>query len=186
MNDVTITYGISENNVIDITQSVLRTCLNNNILLIKRGTDFNDFGGDPHFGQTKTLFIQYHQNGISYKKSYSERHNFDITFDFNVLDDNLSDFVRSKVAVIYVYYERINEQKNQTNLAYVIKYAMNRNLWYDLDITYLFVINGYQCEVTIPTYHNVHVLKEDNCSDWEGWGNGIKHFENIFQRPIWE
>uniref|UniRef100_A0A6C0C8A7 Uncharacterized protein n=1 Tax=viral metagenome TaxID=1070528 RepID=A0A6C0C8A7_9ZZZZ len=187
MNDITITYGINQYHVIDITQAVLQTCLNDNILLIKRGTDFNDFGGDPHFGQTKTLFVKYCQNGKVYHKFYGERCNFDIKIDFNnSVNDSLNDFIRSKIAVIYVYYERIDEQKNQTNLAYFIKYAMDKNLWYDLDITYLFVINGHQCEVVIPSYHNVHILKEDNCSDWEGWANGIKYFEKTFQCPIWQ
>jgi hypothetical protein len=50
----------------------------------------------------------------------------------------------------------------------------------------LFVINGHQCEVLIPNKPNIHVLKEDNCSDLEGYLNGIKFFENKYSKPIWE
>ena len=93
----------------------------------------------------------------------------------------------SKIGIIYVYYERKNEQKNQTNLSFFIKYGLNDNLWSKLNITTLFVINGHQCEVIIPeTKPNIYLLKQDNCSDWEGWYNGIKHFENIRGKKIWE
>jgi hypothetical protein len=99
---------------------------------------------------------------------------------------NLVDINISKIGIIYVYYERINEQKNQTNLSFFIKYGLNNNLWSDLDISTLFVINGRQCEVLIPKKPNIYVLKEDNCSDWEGWYNGIKYFEKMKGRKIWE
>lgn len=56
----------------------------------------------------------------------------------------------------------------------------------DMDITYLFVINGYQCEVTIPSYSNVFVMKNENSSDWEGWKLGIDYFENHYKKPISE
>jgi hypothetical protein len=92
----------------------------------------------------------------------------------------------ARIAIIYVYYERKNEQKNQTNLSFFIKYGLNDKLWGNLNISTLFVINGHQCEVLIPTKPNVFVLKEDNCSDWEGWCNGIKYFENTRGKKIWE
>ena len=83
----------------------------------------------------------------------------------------------ARIGIIYVYYERKNEQKNQTNLSFFIKYGLNEKLWAKLNISTLFVVNGHQCEVQIPTKPNVYLLKEDNCSDWEGWYNGIKYFE---------
>jgi hypothetical protein len=95
----------------------------------------------------------------------------------------------SRIAIIYVYYERKNEQKNQTNLSFFIKYGLNDKLWTKMNISTLFVINGHQCEVLIPTTKpNVYLLKEDNCSDWEGWYNGIKYFENTHpqKKKIWE
>lgn len=96
------------------------------------------------------------------------------------------DFTKAKIGIIYVYYERKNEQKNQTNLSFFIKYGLDEKLWSNLNITTLFVINGRQCEVLIPSKPNIHVLKEDNCSDWEGWYNGIKYFEGTENKNIWE
>ena len=96
------------------------------------------------------------------------------------------DFNKAKIGIIYVYYERKNEQKNQTNLSFFIKYGLDEKLWKNLNITTLFVINGHKCEVLIPSKPNVHVLKEDNCSDWEGWYNGIQYFEGAEKKNIWE
>lgn len=98
----------------------------------------------------------------------------------------LPDIVNSKVGVIYVYYERKNEQKNQTNLAFFLKYALNNKIWQNIDINYLFIINGYQCEVSIPERPNIDVLKEYNCHDWEAYANGIKFYEEKFNKKIWE
>ena len=98
----------------------------------------------------------------------------------------LPDIRHSRIGIIYVYYERKNEQKNQTNLSFFIKYGLNDKLWNKLNISTLFVINGEQCEVQIPTKSNIFVLKEANCSDWEGWYNGIRYFENLGGKPIWE
>jgi len=100
--------------------------------------------------------------------------------------NSLPDIRSSKIAIIYVYYERINEQKNQTNMSFFIKYGLNEKLWNNLNISTLFVINGHQSEVLIPTKPNIYVLKEENCSDWEGWYNGIKYFENTQGKKIWE
>ena len=98
----------------------------------------------------------------------------------------IQDIKKEKICLIYVYYERKNEQKNQTNLSFFIKYGLDKTKWLNLDITYLFVINGHQCEVIIPNENNIHVLKEDNCSDYEGWYNGIKYFEDLNNNKIWE
>jgi hypothetical protein len=101
--------------------------------------------------------------------------------------NSLPNIRESRIGIIYVYYERINEQKNQTNLSFFIKYGLNDKLWSKLNISTLFVVNGHKCEVLIPvTKPNVYLLKEDNCSDWEGWYNGIKYFENTKGKRIWE
>jgi hypothetical protein len=96
------------------------------------------------------------------------------------------DIKTASIGIIYVYYERINEQKNQTNLSFFLKYGLNENLWSKLNIETLIVVNGHQCEVVIPTKPNIFVLKEDNCSDWEGWYNGIKYLEEKNLKPIWK
>jgi hypothetical protein len=93
---------------------------------------------------------------------------------------------KKKICVIYVYYERKNEQKNQTNLAFFIKYGLDKSRWRDMDITTLFIINGHQCEVLIPSRDDIFVHKQDNCSDWEGWHDGIKYFEKKYRKPIYE
>jgi hypothetical protein len=101
--------------------------------------------------------------------------------------NSLPDIRSSRIGIIYVYYERKNEQKNQTNLSFFIKYGLNDKLWSNLNISTLFVVNGHQCEVLIPTTKpNIYLLKENNCSDWEGWYNGIKYFENTRGKKIWE
>lgn len=103
-----------------------------------------------------------------------------------IANTKLIDINKAKIGIIYVYYERKNEQKNQTNLSFFIKYGLDEKLWSNLNITTLFVINGHRCEVLIPSKPNIHVLKEDNCSDWEGWYNGIKYFEGAEKKNIWE
>lgn len=101
--------------------------------------------------------------------------------------NSLPDIKSAKIGIIYVYYERKNEQKNQTNLSFFIKYGLNDKLWTKLNITTLFVVNGYQCEVLIPKAKpNIFLLNEKNCSDWEGWYNGIKYFEQMYGKKIWE
>ena len=99
---------------------------------------------------------------------------------------SLPNLLTSNIGIIYVYYERINEQKNQTNLSFFIKYGLNQENWLNLNITYLFVINNHQCEVVIPKRDDIHVLKEHNCHDYEGWYNGIKYFENLYKANIWD
>ena len=92
----------------------------------------------------------------------------------------------SKICLIYAYYERKNEQKNQKNLSFFIKYGLDKTKWEHLDITYIFVINGFQCEVVIPNQNNIHIIKQHNCSDYEAWFAGIKYIESTFKSPIWK
>jgi hypothetical protein len=96
------------------------------------------------------------------------------------------DIKHAKICLIYVYYERKNQQKNQTNLAYFIKYAMDSTKWLKLNITYVFVINGYICNVDFPNVSNVHVLKYPNSSDYEGWYKGVIHMCNLHKQLFWK
>ena len=91
-----------------------------------------------------------------------------------------------KVCIIYVYYERNDETKNQTNLAFFIKYGLDQSRWRNMNVTTLLIINGQRCEVLIPEHPDINVLKQDNCSDWEGWYDGIKYFETKYNKPIHE
>ena len=44
----------------------------------------------------------------------------------------------------------------------------------NLDITLLLVINGNICEVNLEETKNIFILKQENCSDYEGWYDGIQ------------
>uniref|UniRef100_A0A6C0AGT4 Rhamnan synthesis protein F n=1 Tax=viral metagenome TaxID=1070528 RepID=A0A6C0AGT4_9ZZZZ len=91
----------------------------------------------------------------------------------------MNSILEEKFLVIYVYYEIKNYQKNQSNLSFFITHGLNKKNWMNLNIEYLFVLHGF-CEVLIPNEKNIFILKEDNCSDWEGWANGIQYIEKKF------
>jgi len=70
-------------------------------------------------------------------------------------------------------------------LAFFIKHGLCSSNWStDIELTTLFVINGHQCEVIIPTKNDIYVLKEDNCSDYEGWYNGINYMKNVINQDL--
>lgn len=82
-------------------------------------------------------------------------------------------------AVIYVYYCRPNEQRNESNLSFFIRQTVlkdNNN-----DILYLFIINNYINEVIIPKKSNVYVIKNKNCFDFEAYGMGINYVKYLTQ-----
>jgi len=98
----------------------------------------------------------------------------------------ITEGVKSKVLIIYVYYYRKNQQKNETNLSFFIKHGLNSSNWNEeYSLTSLFVINGQLCEVVIPT-NDCYVLKQDNCSDYEGWLNGIRFMESKIGNKLHE
>jgi len=98
---------------------------------------------------------------------------------------DLPDIKNSKIGIIYVYYERKDQQKNQTNLAFFIKYGLDNTYWLKLNIETLFVINGHYTELIIPTKPEINILQHVKCSDWEGYYDGIKFYENKYCKPIW-
>jgi len=89
------------------------------------------------------------------------------------------DLSKSKILIIYVYYQRKNEQKNQTNLAFFLKYGLDNTKWKNLDITTVLVIDK-ECEVTIPK--NIHVIYSNSLyySDYEGWYDGIEYIDKQY------
>ena len=115
------------------------------------------------------------QNDIIYKN------NIDTLCDEN--DNSLINVEYPKAAIIYVYYNRPNEQKNETNLAFFIRQTVlkdNKNI-------YLFILNNYYTEVVIPKQENVYILKNKNCYDIESYGIGIKYLEKLklhFERLV--
>ena len=94
-------------------------------------------------------------------------------------------FSSDRFLVIYVYYEIKNFKKNQTNLAFFIKNAVNKYNWCKCNIDYLFIINGHQCEIIFPKRDNIFTLYEDNTSDWEGYLNGINYIESLKGNSIY-
>lgn len=84
------------------------------------------------------------------------------------LYDNYKDYrdIFKQPLTIYCYYEKEGYTKNQTNLQHFINYGLNIP-----DMDYIFIINGYKCSVDIPNRSNIKVIKQDNCSDFEGWYN---------------
>ena len=92
---------------------------------------------------------------------------------------------RDKICIIYVYYERKNEQKNQTNLAFFIKHGLDKSRWRDMDITTLIMINGHQCELLIPEMKNVHILYNENEYDVISHKKGIQYFEKKYNKPFY-
>jgi hypothetical protein len=96
------------------------------------------------------------------------------------------DNIRARICIIYVYYEIKNEQQNQNNLAFFIKYGLDKSKWRDMDVTTLFLINGQHCEVILPKTQNVHVLyNPTNEYDAEKFYNrGIDYFTNKYNTTI--
>ncbi len=92
----------------------------------------------------------------------------------------------SKILLIYVYYEKKNQVKNQTNLMFFLKHGLDKTKWKSLDITCVLIINGGECEVMIPKLENLHVVynNNENYSDYEGWYDGISYIKNKTNAPI--
>jgi len=90
------------------------------------------------------------------------------------------DLSKSKILIIYVYYQRKNEQKNQTNLSFFLKYGLDNTKWKKLDITTIVVIDK-ECEVIIPKLEKLHIIYSNSIyySDYEGWYDGIQYINKI-------
>ena len=90
-----------------------------------------------------------------------------------------------KICIIYIYYEIKNKQQNQNNLAFFIKYGLDKSRWRDMNITTLFIIKGQQCEVVLPNMDNVHILYNTNKHDDETlYKTGIDYFTNKYNTTI--
>ena len=76
-----------------------------------------------------------------------------------------------KTAIIYVFYNRPGEQRNESNLAFFIR----QTVLLDKTNIYLFIINGGTCEVIFPQQSNLFVIKNKNCLDIESYGIGINY-----------
>ena len=74
--------------------------------------------------------------------------------------------VNPKICLVYVYYERKNDQTNQTNLAFFLKYALDKSRWRNVDITTIIIITGKQCELVLPDRTDINILNSNvDCDD---------------------
>ena len=85
-----------------------------------------------------------------------------------------------KTAIIYVFYNRPGELRNESNLAFFIR----QTVLVDKSNIYLFIINGYTCEVIFPQQSNLFVLKNRNCYDFESYGIGINYLKKKFGQNL--
>lgn len=103
------------------------------------------------------------------------------------MDNTYKPLSQSKILIVYVYYERKNQQKNQTNLTFFLKYGLDKSKWENLDITTVLVINNKTCNFMIPKMDNLYVINKisNTYSDYEGWHDGIVYLKNIVKSPIY-
>jgi len=90
----------------------------------------------------------------------------------------LNNINKNKTLVIYVYYNRPGEYKNETNLSFFINQTIKKRDSIKDNIEFLFIINNYYTEVNIPSQKNIYILKNKNCMDFEAYLLGIKYMEN--------
>lgn len=86
--------------------------------------------------------------------------------------------------VIYVYYNRPGEYKNETNLAFFINQTIKKRNSINDKIEFLFIINNHFTEVNIPEQKNINVLKNKNCLDFEAYLIGINYIERKYSKQI--
>ena len=100
----------------------------------------------------------------------------------------MKDLKDAKICIIYAYYERKNQEKNQTNLSFFINYGLDKSKWLNLDITIVFVINSTQCSVVIPKRDDIHTIynNSNTYSDYEGWHDGIIYLCKLNNQALWE
>ena len=84
MNITSVKYG-TYFEVIDISSEINEKFIRDGKLVIRKGTNFNDIGGDPTPGKHKKLFIRYFINEISDEVTYDEYISQDIIFDLSRL-----------------------------------------------------------------------------------------------------
>ena len=84
-----------------------------------------------------------------------------------------------KYLVIFVYFERVFSAKN-------IEFFIKNGLYENDDVDYLFIINGKNLNIEIPTYKNVNILKRPNIGgDFAGWAFGLNNTQqNKYDRFI--
>jgi hypothetical protein len=180
-----------EGNVYFLSKKVIDKLFSDNKLynILNKATDFdyNYIINKYHeYGTIRELYNKYEKVDI---KMGENNGNIEHSFERIVLNccDRYKVLAPPRISIIYVYYERKNEQKNQTNLAYFIKYGLDKSRWRDMDITTLIIINGHQCEVMIPERDDIIVWKRDYQGEYDigSYRLGIEYLEKLYNNKIY-
>lgn len=106
----------------------------------------------------------------------------------DVNDTNYSSTTHN-ICIIYPYYEKKNHTKNQTNLAYFLKYGMDKTLWRkNIHVTLLLIINGHNCELNLPVRDDIMIWKRDYNNEYDigSYKLGIEYIESIHQEKLYD
>lgn len=98
-------------------------------------------------------------------------------FEGKNINEKFINHKKYKYGLIYVYYNRINEFRNEINL---VNFFKNLNK----DTEHLIYINGYNTEVNLIEKENVTIIKNKNTFDFESYLLGIQYFENKYSKNI--
>lgn len=126
---------------------------------------------------------------VSNDKFNNNIYNTSIKDSYNSIDYDLNN-KKLKTLVIYCYYNRPGEYKNELNLTLFINetiknYKDHNKFKNDFnEIEFLFIINGNFTEIEFPIYNNIKVLKNQNCFDFEAYLTGIKYIEKYYNNNI--
>ena len=141
--------------------------------------DYIDYSKRYNLKLNDYLSALKHWNNIGINQGYyfkltnnNSLNNFNNSYSF------LNNEVR-KVAIIYVYYNRCDEYFNETNLSFfirqtILKESENSNKYY------LFYINNKITEINFPIRNNVEIIYNENCFDFDAYGQGIKYLQKKF------
>jgi hypothetical protein len=119
-----------------------------------------------------------HWNNIGIYLGYNFKLNNNIN-NLSIKNNNDNNYVR-KIAIIYVYYNRCDEYFNETNLSFfirqtILKESENSNKYY------LFYINNSLTEINFPKRKNIEIIYNENCFDFDAYGQGIRYLQNKFK-----
>lgn len=120
-------------------------------------------------------------HGYNEGKIYNKNHNNfieNLSNVSNVINENqaIKNYIY-KTLIIYVYYNRPGEYKNETNLSFFINQTIKKRDSIKDNVEFLFIINNFYTEVNIPIQKNINILKNENCFDFEAYLYGIKYME---------
>lgn len=141
--------------------------------------DYIDYSKRYNLNLNDYLSALKHWNNIGINQGYY----FKLTNN-NILNNinNNSAFLNNevrKIAIIYVYYNRCDEYFNETNLSFfirqtILKESENSNKYY------LFYINNKITEINFPIRNNVEIIYNENCFDFDAYGQGIRYLQKKF------